>query len=142
MKVLEQSRARACRVLAKDAVGLAVEIAYALAGRAFELDNTRVISLLEAALLEFSSDHPIRVRVAPSEAPHVKAHLDTQKASTVQVDADPSLSPGDLSVEAEQLVVDARLVERVSTLREELLSAVRSDEVLEDDPAEEAEATE
>lgn len=140
VKVLEESRARAARVLAKDAVALAVEIAHALAGKAFELDPTRITSLLEAALLEFSSEHPVRVRVAPSDVPHIKAHLETQEASFVQVDADPSLSPGDLTVEAEQLVVDARLTERVATLREELRSAIRSDEVLEDEASEPPEA--
>lgn len=142
VQVLEESRARACRVLAKDAVALAVEIGHILAGRAFELDHTRVTSLLETALLEFSSEHPVRVRVAPSEAPHIKAHLKTQETSFVQVDADPALSPGDLMVEAEELVIDARLTERVATLREELSSAVRSDEVLEEDPSDEPEATE
>lgn len=145
VKVLEESRARAARVLAKDAVVLAIEIAHTLAGKAFELDPTRVTSLLEAALLEFSSEHPVRVRVAPSDVPHIKVHLETQEASFVQVDADPALSPGDLIVEAEQLVVDARLAERVANLREELGSTVRSGEVLEDDPSgesEEPEATE
>lgn len=142
VKVLEQSRVRAARVLAKDAVALGVEIAHALAGKAFELDPTLVTSLLEAALLEFSSEHPVRVRVALSDVPHIKAHLDTQEASFVQVDADPELSPGDLTVEAEQLVVDARLIERVATLREELGSAIRSDEVLEDDASEPPEADE
>lgn len=149
VEVLERSRARACRVLAKDAVALAVEIAHALAGRAFELDQDRVIALLETTLLEFSSEQPVRVRVAPSDVQHVKAHLENQEASFVQVDADPAMSPGDLSVDAEQLVVDARLTERIATLREELASAVRSDEALEDDPRDEtndepqaAEATE
>lgn len=142
VKTLEESRARACRVLAKDAVVLAVEIAHALAGKAFELDASRVTSLLEDALLEFSSEHPVRVRVAPSDVPHIKAQLETQEASCVQVDADPGLSPGDLTVEAEQLVVDARLTERVANLREELGAAVRSGEVLEDDLDEEPEAAE
>jgi len=142
MEILEQSRARACRVLAKDAVALAVEIAHALAGRAFELDETRVISLLETALVEFSSEHPVRVHVAPSEVAHVKTHLDTQETSFVHVDADPAMAPGDLTVEAEQLVVDARLAERVATLREELAAAVRSDEALEDEQSDDAEASE
>ncbi len=142
VEVLEQSRARACRVLAKDAVALGVEIAHALAGRAFELDHTRLISLLEAALLEFSAEHPVRVRVAASEVPHIKAHLSDQEASFVHVDADPAMSPGDLSVEAEQLVVDARLTERVAMLRDELASAVRSDEALEDGPSDAPEAAE
>lgn len=142
VKVLEESRARAAAVLAKDAVTLAIEIAHALASKAFEVDPTRITSLLEAALLEFSSEHPVRVRVASSEVPHIKAHLGTQEASCVQVDADPALSPGDLIVEAEQLVVDARLTERVANLREELGSAIRSGEVLEDDASEPSEATE
>ncbi len=142
VEVLERSRARACRVLAKDAVALAVEIAHALAGRAFELDQDRVISLLETTLLEFSSEHPVRVRVAPSEVQHVQSHLETQESSFVQVEADPAMSPGDLSVDAEQLVVDARLTERVATLREELASAVRSDEALEDEPSDEPQAAE
>ncbi|MGH1344431.1 MAG: FliH/SctL family protein [Nannocystales bacterium] len=138
VQTLEQSRARACRVLAKDAVALAVEIAHALAGRAFEVDQSKVTSLLETALVEFSSEHPIRVRVAPSEVAHVKTHLETQEASFVHVDPDPAMSPGDLIVEAEQLVVDARLTERIATLREELAAAVRSDEALQDDPNDEA----
>ncbi len=134
VQVLEQSRALACRALAKDAVSLAVEIGHALAGRAFEVDRSAVVSLLESALVEFSSEQPIRVRVAASEVSHVKAHLDTRESSSVQVDADPEMSAGDLVVEAEQLVVDARLAERVATLREELAAAVRSDETLEQDP--------
>ncbi len=142
VQVLERSRARACRVLAKDAVALAVEIGHALAGRAFELDQTSITSLLEATLLEFSSEHPVQVRVAPSDVPHIKAHLETHGASVVQVEADPALSPGDLSVEAEQLVVDARLIERVATLREALGATIRSDEVLEDDPSDEPVAAE
>lgn len=145
VEVLEQSRARACRVLAKDAVALAVEIAHTLAGRAFEVDQDRIVALLETTLREFSSEQPVRVRVAPSEVRHVQAHLEAEGASSVHVEAESAMSPGDLSVDTEQLVVDARLAERVATLREELAAAVRSDETLEDDATDEpqpAEATE
>lgn|GEM_PF-2321900 len=134
VSVLEQSRAKACRVLAKDAVMLAIEIAHALAGKAFEVDHTQLIALMETCLQEFSSEHPVQVRVSPPDAPHVQAHLQEEGAHSVQVHADPSLNAGDLAVEAEQLVIDSRLVERVATLREELSATVRADEELEPDP--------
>ena len=44
------------------------------------------------------------------------------------------LSAGDLTVEAEQLVIDSRLTERVQTLREALAATVRADEPLEPEP--------
>lgn len=132
--VLEASRVQACRVLAKDAVMLGVEIAHVLAGKAFEVDQTHLIALLESCLQEFSREHPVQVRVSPADTPHVRAHLQAENATSIEVHPDPSLSAGDLTVEAEQLVIDATLAERVETLRAELAATVRADEVLEPDP--------
>lgn len=131
LSVLEQSRARATRVLAKDAVMLGVEIAHALAGKAFEVDHTQLIALVQTCLQEFSTDHPVLVHVCPNDVDPIRAHLEDEGSTSVQVHADPNMSSGDLMVEAEQLVIDSRLVERVQTLREELAATVRADEPLE-----------
>jgi len=127
---LERGRAEACRVLARDAVNLGIEIGHALAGGAFEVDRKRLIELMEGCLREFSAEHPVQVRVSSTDAPHVSAHLESEGTTSVRVVDDPDLSPGDLTVDAEQLVIDARLVERVQTLREDLAAAVRADEAL------------
>ena len=137
--VIEACRVKACRVLAKDAVMLGVEIAHALAGKAFEVDQTHLLALLEKCLQEFSREHPVQVRVCPADAPHVRAHLEAENATSIEVHPDPALSPGDLTVEAEQLVIDATLAERVETLREELAATVRADEALEPEPEPEPE---
>jgi flagellar biosynthesis/type III secretory pathway protein FliH len=134
LAVIEQSRVQASRVLAKDAVMLGVEIAHALAGKAFEVDHTQLIALMQTCLQEFSTDHPVQVRVSPADAQPIREHLEREGSTSIQVHPDPGLSAGDLTVEAEQLVIDSRLVERVQTLREELAATVRSDEPLEPDP--------
>lgn len=134
VSVLDESRARACEVLAKDAVQLGVEIAHALVGRAFEVDKDHLLGLVEKCLREFSTEQPVQVRVSKADAAHVQAHLASEHADSVQVVSDESMSPGDLSVEAEALVIDARVSERVSMLRDELAAAVRADEALEPEP--------
>ena len=136
---LEEARGRACRVLARDAVMLGVEIAHSLAGRAFEVDHTHLLSLVEACLQEFSAEHAVTIRVAPGDVASVQAQIDSGALTAVEVRADPTMTAGDLAVEAEQMVIDARLSERLSTLREELAATVRADQPLEDAP--EAEAT-
>ncbi len=132
LSVLEDARGRACRVLARDAVMLGIEIARSLAGRAFEVDQSHLLSLVRACLEEFSAEHAVVVRVAASDAASVRAQVESEALTTVEVRADPTLSPGDLAVEAEQLVIDARVCERLATLREELAATVRADQALED----------
>ena len=134
LAVIEQSRVAATRVLAKDAVMLGVEIAHALAGKAFEVDHTQLIALMQTCLQEFSTEHPVQVRVSPSDADPIRAHLESEGSTSIQIHADPNLSVGDLTVEAEQLVIDSRLTERVQTLREALAATVRADEPLEPEP--------
>ncbi len=140
LAVIEQARVQATRALAKDAVMLGIEIAQALAGKAFEVDRTQLIALMQTCLQEFSTEHPIQVRVSPDDAGPVRAHLEREGSTSIQVHADPGLSAGDLIVEAEQLVIDSRLSERVQTLREELAATVRADEPLEPEPEPEPEA--
>lgn len=140
LAVIEQSRLQATRVLAKDAVMLGVEIAHALAGKAFEVDHTQLIALMQTCLQEFSTEHPVQVRVSHDDAGPIRAHLEGEGSTSIQVHADPDLSAGDLTVEAEQLVIDSRLAERVQTLREELAATVRADEPLEPEPEAEPES--
>lgn len=139
LAVIEQARLQATRVLAKDAVMLGVEIAHALAGKAFEVDHTQLIALMQTCLQEFSTEHPVQVRVSADDAGPIRAHLEREGSTSIQVHADPDLSAGDLTVEAEQLVIDSRLAERVQTLREELAATVRADEPLEPEPEAEPE---
>lgn len=129
--VLEQGRTAACRVLAKDAVALAIEIAHVLAGKAFEVDKDNLTTLMQTCLQEFSAEQPVQVRVARADAAHVQSHLESEGATSVQVVPDETLAVGDLAVEAEALVIDARLSERVAMMRDELMATVRADEVLE-----------
>lgn len=140
LSVIEQSRVRATRVLAKDAVMLGIEIAHALAGKAFEVDQTQLIALMQSCLAEFSSEQPVQVRVSPGDAEPIRAHLEREGAASINVIADAELCAGDLTVEAEELVLDSRLAERVATLREALTATVRSDEPLEDEGESEDEA--
>ncbi|MCR9162766.1 MAG: FliH/SctL family protein [Nannocystaceae bacterium] len=140
LSVIERSRVEAARMMAKDAVMLGIEIGHALAAKAFEVDRSQLITLMNSCLQEFSTEHPVQVRVAPADADSIRAHLEAEGATSIEVHGDDALSPGDLSVEAEQLVIDSRLTERVQNLREALAATVRSDEQLEPDAEDEPEA--
>lgn len=100
--------------------------------REFLQNNEAILSVVEAALRKVSNQAQIKISVAPDRKLIVEQHLPQLKQilegqSSVSVFADPSLEIGDVLLETNNGIVDARLEMQLSIIRmciEEIFSNV------------------
>ena len=112
--------------LAEEARADVVELAFAMARRILEgelhASHDAIFALVRSAVRRVGEARRIEVRVAPADAAALQAAVSAGAAglvtlTPVTVVADPSLAPGDCTVDSDAGLVDGRLGERLAELR-------------------------
>lgn len=105
-----------------DLAALAVEVGSALSGRASREDPSIVEELCRQAVERVEGATRIAVRTAPSDARGLE---EAARALSLEIIADPSITPGGCVVESDLGSVDGRLETRTEALRAALEQVVR-----------------
>lgn len=127
LSAVAEAAERAERVLTRDAVAIAMVLTHELMGHALATDPKAISDIVRDALRQVPEDAKTRVKVAPDDLPRVEIVLAGSKRSAIDLVADPQLQPGDCIVESPNLVVDARLRERLAAVGETLQQSVAAD---------------
>jgi flagellar assembly protein FliH len=115
---LDQALAAACARVESHAVEIAVGLTEELLGRELAVAETPGLDAVRRALALVPGEPVVRIRVGAEEARHP---LLADLAGSATVVADPTLGRGDVLVETEAGVVDARVSGAIERVREVLL---------------------
>jgi flagellar assembly protein FliH len=117
-----ESIARAmARPYATELVELALIVARELVGAEVQRDPAPLIELVERCLDDVAGESSITVRLHPADrAALLAARPDLAGAADLRVVDDPSLARGGCAVESARRLVDARLEERLDSVRDGL----------------------
>jgi flagellar assembly protein FliH len=123
LEALRAGEARWSGMIEENIVALSVAIARHIMEREVSLDHTIVTALVQHALVEFPVDHPVRIRVNPSDLAAIEAQGDGQLAALTSGPdrnalwiGDPRIGIGGCVVEGRDRIVDGRVdtaIERV-----------------------------
>jgi len=109
------------RPYATELVELALIIARELVGAEVRRDPAPLVHLVERCLDEVAGESSIAVRLHPADrAALLAARPDLGKTPDLRLLEDPSLSRGGCAVESSRRLVDARLEERLDSVRDGL----------------------